>query len=388
MRRAFAQPAIRTALYYLTIFLPPAAYSILAGPWFLQQGLNAEQIGLINAAPILLMITLNLFIGRLADRARDWRQVIVVCAVTSALFSVGLIWTQTFWPILIVWALTTMVHMAGVTVLDAAALRMSARNGADFGSLRAWGTFGYLCALVVTGYLALAYGTAAFLPLFIGLAAVRALVALGLPPFRAPNPAQAQTFGATKLRQVMRLWFVLPLLGTALIHATHAILNAFQSVIWQEQGIGLDVIGLLVAVGALSETAMFFLFGRFARLLRARTWILLAALVTILRWAAMTLEPGLGWLFALQALHGISYGMGFIATTLFVANWTSEDIAAEAQGFFVMLQQAMSVMALVGFGWLFVRTGLAAFWVAAGLAALAAVAIAVSLRLQPPAHPD
>ncbi len=36
----------------------------------------------------------------------------------------------------------------------------------------------------------------------------------------------------------------------------------------------------------------------------------------------------------------------------FIANWTSEDIAAEAQSFFQVLQQGFSVVGAVGVRWL------------------------------------
>ena len=101
--------------------------------------------------------------------------------------------------------------------------------------------------MVSTGYVALWFGPMVFLPLFVGIGVMRAMVALGLPAFRAPADAQRsgnaprpampppgnarRPGGATKLRQVMRPLFLLPLVGTALVHASHLNMNAFQSLI-------------------------------------------------------------------------------------------------------------------------------------------------------------
>ena len=74
-------------------------------------------------------------------------------------------------------------------MLDAAALRLSARDRTDFGRLRAWGTVDFLVMMVGTGYVALWFGPMAFLPLFVGIGVMRARVALGLPAFRAPGDA-------------------------------------------------------------------------------------------------------------------------------------------------------------------------------------------------------
>jgi PPP family 3-phenylpropionic acid transporter len=68
----------------------------------------------------------------------------------------------------------------------------------------------------------------------------------------------------------------------------------------------------------------------------------------------------------------------------FIANWTSEDIAAEAQSFFYVLQQAMSVIALIGFGWLTGLLGPHAYFVAAGFAAIGAALIWLSMRMMQP----
>ncbi len=382
-------PELRTTIYYATLFMTMGAITVYAGIWFDGIGLDSRQIGIINAVPVLTMLVLNLVIGRLADRASDWRQVIVTGSVLAALFPVGLLFTDGFWGILIFWTLTAISVASVVPVIDAAAMRMTARRGTDFGAMRAWGTIGYLGIILVTGYLTASFGAAVFLPLLIVVGMARGIVALRLPNFRGgPADRRPQT-GATRLRQVMKPWFLLPLVGCAIVFSTHLILNAFQGLLLQRQGIGIDVIGIIIALGAVSEAAMFFaykriLYGRF----RARTLILVAAIVSALRWLAMTAEPGVPVLIGLQLLHGVTYGMGFMACLSFITNWTSEDIAAEAQSFFVVLQQGMSVLALFVFGWLADIYGAQAYFASAGFAALGAVLIWLSLRLQPPPGAD
>lgn len=380
-----ASPEGRTTLFYMTMFMTPGVVTVYGGIWLDGLGLSSGQIGIINAVPVFTMLVLNQLIGRIADRARDWRQVIVAGAVAAGLFPIGLFFIGGFWGILMFWSLGAISLAAIVPVIDAAAMRMASRRGSDFGAMRAWGTIGYLSVILITGYLTKWFGAAAFLPLFVGVALLRAAVALTLPNFRAPADAARVQTGATRLRQLMKPWFLLPLVGWAAIFATHLILNAFQGLLFQRQGIGLEVIGILIALGAMAETAMFFAYKRFlSGRFRARTLILVSALVTVARWVAMAFEPGLAPLIALQLLHGITYGLGFIACVNFISNWTSEDIAAEAQSFFVVLKQGLAVLALWGFGMLADRFGAQAYFASAAFAALGALAIWVSLRLQPP----
>lgn len=378
-------PELRTTAFYATLFMSVGALTVYGGIWLGEKGLSDAQIGVVNAAPVLAMLVLNLVVGRIADRASDWRQVIVLAALGAGLFPIGLIWAEGFWAILIVWTLAAICQAATVPVIDAAATRLTERRGTDFGAMRAWGTIGYLVVLLGTGVMVgQDWGPGAFIWLVVGLGLVRSAVALGLPRFRgAPQAARAGAAG--RIGEVMRGWFMLPLVGWAIISATHLILSAFQGLLFARQGIGLEWIGVIIAVGALSEAAMFFLFGRwFAGRFRLRSLILVSAVITVARWLAMAVEPGLGWLIALQALHGVTYGLGFMACIAFITKWTAEDISAEAQGVFVVLQQGFSVVTLFGFGMLAERWGAQAYVASAGLAAVGAAMVWASLRLQQP----
>ena len=167
-----------------------------------------------------------------------------------------------------------------------------------------------------------------------------------------------------------------------MVFATHIVLNAFGSLLWKAQGISEDVIGPLIALGAASEAMMMFLWKRFGGSISARVVILISAGASVLRWAVMGLEPGVAVLVALQLTHGITFAIGYLGCVHFIANWTSDDIAAEAQGFFQMLQQAMSVVALVAFGWLTGLVGARAYFVAAAFAALGGGLIWLSIAIQ------
>jgi PPP family 3-phenylpropionic acid transporter len=137
-------PELRTTAFYFVQFMSGGAATVFAGIWFSGKGLSPEQIGVINAVPVLFMLVLNFAVGRIADRADDWRQVIVIGALASGVFPFGLFFVNDFWGILLFWSLAAMAQMAIVPVADAAALRITRRRGTDFGAIRAWGTIGYL----------------------------------------------------------------------------------------------------------------------------------------------------------------------------------------------------------------------------------------------------
>ena len=380
-------PESRVSLYYFVLFMSTGLATVFGGIWFAQKGLTTDQIGTLSTVPILFMMLINLGVGRIADRAEDWRRAILIGSVVSGIFSVGLFFADGYWGILLFWSLTSISVSSIVSVSDAAALRLAQRRGSDFGVLRAWGTVGYLMVIFVSGYALVWFGSALFVPAFVALSILRGLAALCLPRLRAPAEAALVPVGATRLMQVMKPWFLLPLIGWSMVFATHLILNAYQGLLFSRQGISIDVVGLLIAMGALSEAVMFFLFNRFFADIPPLRLILISAAVSAARWLVMGFEPGIPLLFALQSLHAVTFAIGFLGCMRFIAAHTAEDIAAEAQSLFVTLQQGMSILAISGFGWLAGRWGAQAYF-ASALFALAGGGLAALVILRRPTGPQ
>ena len=379
---------LRTTAFYFTYFMGPGAAVMFLPIWLSEKGITTEQIGIINAVPVFIILALNLVVGRIADRAKDWRQVIVIGALIAGIVPIGLFFVNEFWGILLFWTLTGLPGGAIGPVLDAATMRMTRRNGSDFGTIRAWGTVGYMLFNAGTGFLVVWFGSDIFVPLFVGLALLRAAVSLQLPAFRAP--AEHATVSAIrpvagKLREIItKPWFILPLIGFAIVFGTHIFLNAFASLLWKEQGISEDIIGPLIALGAAAEAGMMFVWKRFGGNISARKLILASALTSVVRWAAMAFSPPVAVLVLLQLTHGVTFALGYLGCVHFIADWTSEDIAAETQSLFTVLQQVMSVLALLGFGWLIGFMGAQAFLIASLAAAIGALCIWLSLRMMQP----
>lgn len=381
-------PEVRTSAFYASFFTGSGAAVMFLPIWLSGKGITPEQIGIINAVPIVMILLFNLVIGRVADRASDWRQVIVIGALIGGIVPIGLFFVNEFWGILLFWTLVCLPGGAVGPVLDAAAMRLARRNGSDFGVMRAWGTVGYMVFNGLTGYLVVWFGAAVFVPLFVGLAVLRAAVALQLPAFRAPAEqvtisALTEVRAAGRLRDVVKPWFILPLFGFCMIFATHIVLNAFGSLMWKEQGIPENVIGPLIALGSASEAAMMFLWKRFGGRISARSVMLISAGAAALRWGIMGLEPGVALLIVLQLSHGITFAIGYLGCVHFIANWTDESIAAETQSLFVVGQQLLTVLSVIGFGWIVQGFGSHAFFAASAMALAGGFCIWLSLQMRP-----
>ncbi len=385
----FTTPEMRTGLYYAAMFLPAGVSTLLLPIWLDGRGIGEEQISIVSATPIMIMIGLNLFVGRIADRAKDWRSVIVAGSLVSAVVSLGFVFIDEFWGVLLFNTLVVIPIMAIEPVIDAAAIRMTRRRGTDFARVRIWGTFGYIAMTATAGLLFGWLGIAVFVPLFIATCLMRGAAALPLPFFRAPENAQSATAPlalspdtAMTLRQVFRPWFILTLAGTALLQASHMLMISFGALLWVRAGVPEAALGVLWIVAPVCEIVTMLFFSHFARRFSARHLLLAACIGGVVRWIGMAMATEIWQLALVQGLHMASFGLAYMGILNFIANWTDEKIAAEAQSFYVVLRQVASVAALLLFGSLVSRLGLESFYAGAAMAAAGAVMVFASLAIK------
>ena len=378
-------PELRSGFYYLLSMTNIGAATAYGGIWFAERGLSPDQIGLLNSVPVLTLLVINILVGKIADRASDWRQVIIWGACSSAIFALGLFFAYSFWQILLAWSLVNIAQGAVAPVMDAAASRITARRGTSFGALRAWGTVGFVLAVFATGYLAAYGGAGIFVPLIVGLCLVRALASLALPFFRSTEKTLVTEGLATQFSHMLKPWLLVPLLAWGMIQSTNMALMAFQALLWKQQGLSESLIGNLIALGAIAETALMFAFPLLKGRFRARQLMLIAALVAAFRWACFAFSPGMPWLIPLQLLHAFTYALGYLGVISFITRWTAEDMAAEAQGVLVVIQQLAVVVMMTLFGHLVAGYGAGAFFASMAMAGAGALLIIISiLWLNPP----
>jgi MFS transporter, PPP family, 3-phenylpropionic acid transporter len=373
-------PTRRTGLYFFTQFMAGGTANAFAGIWFSQQGLSDVQIGLLTTVPTAILLAINIFVGRIADRASDWRLVILWGAALSAFATLGLFWSSGFALLLLFFTATVITQSMIVPVADAAAMHLTQQHGGNLGTMRGLSTFGYLAGLLASGFLIGHFGAWLFLPLFVGFSFARFGGAALLPNFKSrivPSPSK----GPHRFRNFLRPWLMLPLLGWAVVYATHQVLNGFQSLLWSQQGISTTMISILIGVGAASEMIAFFLFQRVQDRMPIRLIILLSGVVTVLRWMAMATMPPVALLFPLQALHGITFALGFLACVTYVGRHTHMSAAAEAQSFFLVLQQIAAIVVISIFSWLASGTAGNPFWGNAVMALAGTLLIVFALRL-------
>lgn len=386
-----SKPEFAATRYYAVAFWTPAVTVTYLPIWLNERGVSDAGIGLINTLPMAGMLLFSVFVGRLADRAPDWKQAIILGTGVAALGSLLLGFADGFWMILAVWTLATLPAGLVSPVADAAIMRLSQRLGFSFGATRAWGTIGFLAMCFGTGYLVLWLGASSFVWLFAFTCFARFFAAVALPRLRDADRPRTSSEGAFLSREVIaafRPWVLLPVIAGAILFANHMVMNAFSSLVWKQQGLSESTIGVLIALGAAAEAATMFAWKRINIRFPARILIMMAGAVSILRWTGMTLSPPLWVIVLMQLGQAVTFTFAYLGCLYFIAKRTGEDISAEAQSLFGVMMQGFSILIVASFGIAFGEVGVDAFWICVALSALAMVMIQVSLKIRGPDPAD
>ncbi|VTZ27734.1 MFS transporter (fragment) [Methylocella tundrae] len=86
-------------------------------------------------------------------------------------------------------------------------------------------------------------------------------------------------------------------------------------------------------MGVASESILFVIAARYFKSDRsAITFLLIGAGGAVLRWTAMSFDPGPGLVIALQAMHGLSFGATTCGSVLLLGSLASSSHRARMQG--------------------------------------------------------
>src|SRR5690606_13309367 len=120
-----SKPKSAATRYYFLTFWAAAVTVTYLPIWLNERGISDAGIGLINTLPMAGVLLFSVFVGRLSDRAPDWKHAIVLGTGVAAFFSLFLGFAEGFLAILLVWAVTNMSAGLVGPVADASTLRLS-----------------------------------------------------------------------------------------------------------------------------------------------------------------------------------------------------------------------------------------------------------------------
>lgn len=350
----FANVFLTIRLLYFLYFMAFGVFVTFIDIYFRSIGFTGVQIGTINSVMALVGIIASPIWGALSDRLGEIRYFLTTATLGSALFAFGIYFSPSFLWIIPIVAIFAFFRQPLLPLMDSATMKLLHERPELYGRQRAWGTFGFLVSTWGFGYLLMLVGLNWLFAYFISASVLMAFFVQGLPK----NRDVAHQFSLPNLWQVVkqRNWFffmasifVLGIGNVAMVH--------FLGIHLQELGGSEALIGTAAGVGALVELPILFWGAPLIRRFGAWRMLFFAYIVSGIRWLLYGFMPSPEWAIPISLLHGITFGIYWIASISYVNGLAPGSIIATAQGLFYAAFGLSSVIGSPINGYLFDTVG-------------------------------
>lgn len=381
-------PRDRLRFAYFAYF----AYLGAWGPywtWYLKRGLGLDD-GMAGTLWFVLVGSLiagGLWAGRLADRLRCRRGILLVASALGAVVSAGWWWVRTPAQTIALAALQGLTAHVLMALLDATAADALGPERRRFGAIRLYGTAGWGAGAWLVGTARDAHAGAVVAGMVAALALFH-VAAWILPNTQAAVPAAAAR-PRMDLGAAARSPAFLLLLGTTFLNRfAYAPYDAFMTPYLESVGFSADQTSLLYVIGIASEVIVFWAAPSLIRRFPDAALVAVALAVTSVRWWVTPDISSPAALMALQSCHGLSFGLWYAAAFHTVGRIVRPEVSTTGQALFgIAGSSGVGAGALIA-GQTLERTGMTTVFEAASLVVgAAALAMILGARIlgNPPA---
>lgn len=368
------------ALQYFLYFGVFAIYLPYFNLYCYHLGFSGMQIGVLSALRSVALVAFALLWGALADRFQCRRGIFILCSLAATAVWSGYLATERFGPMLAITVAHALFFAPLISFLEAFSMEVLGTRKQRYGSLRVWGSIGFIIVVLAIGRLLENRPVNLIVALVLAGSALQAVFALALPkPIAKPAPHRWQ--GVEAMRQ-LRLWLFLG--GAFLMLVSHGAYYGFFSIHLEVAGFSKSFIGMAWALASTAEIGVMIRSERLFRRYSLPRVLVFSMAVAVLRWLLVWVAVSPAAILATQVLHAVTYGTFHMASILFVDRLMPEAAKTSGQALNNAVTYGLGNMA--GFflnGYLFEIMGTRPlFLVSAGIALAGGLLMACALKFQ------
>lgn len=298
---------LRHSTFYFWYFAALGALLPYWGLYLQSRGFGAAEIGELIAIMMATKVVAPVAWGWVAD-ATGRRMLIVRSASLLAMCCfAGVFLGDGYWWLAAVMAAFSFFWNAALPQFEAVTLTRLGDQPHRYGSIRLWGSIGFVIAVIALGPLLDRHG-AALLPvvlMVLYLAIWLSSLAVAEPPTPGPAGRPVSFWEVLRRRDVLALLTV-----CLLMQASHGPYYSFFSIHLEAEGYQRWLIGQLWALGVIAEIVVFIFMHRLRPRYTARQLLLVSLALTTVRWPLIAFGADhLGIILLAQALHAASFGV-------------------------------------------------------------------------------
>ncbi len=293
---------------------------------------NALQIGVLMSLLHVTRIFAPTAWGYLADHTGKRMLIVQLAAITGLVSYCGVFFGESFLWMFAVMMLMSFFWSASLPLIEATTLSHLGKSTARYGSIRSWGSLGFVLAVIGIGYLLDATEIALLLWVVLGFK-------LGIVIFswRIPEAEIAShSTDALSVQQIFKQPGVLAFFSACLLMAfAHGPYYTFYSIYLVDYGYSKGVIGWLWAIGVICEIGVFFLMSRVMHRFNLKQILAFSFTCAVARF--LMIGWGVEWptvMLLAQILHAATYGAHHVAAMMAVHYFFRGRHQAKGQAFY------------------------------------------------------
>jgi MFS transporter, PPP family, 3-phenylpropionic acid transporter len=362
-------PQIRLAAVYFAYFAYVGGYSPYITLYFQSIGQSAQAIGVLLAIGQAMRVFSPPFWAWLADRTGARLELLRIALILSALCFSGLFFTTSFAGLALVLILQSFCA-GGVNPLAETITFAALRDAvAKYGSIRLWGSVGFIAAVLGVGYQLDHAPPSAMLWSVLAMLIAAVLVAWTLPGTEVPAHGKGES-----VRGVLRRPVVIALFAACfLMSMAHGPLYAFYTIHLADNGYAKSSIGWLWSLGVIAEIVVFWMMPRWLSAVTLGPVLIATFVCAVVRFLLVGFFPEVVVAQLIgQLLHGATFGAYHVCSIALVNRWFGEAGRARGQALYASISfGAGGMIGSAASGWLWASVGPAMmFSIASAIAAV------------------
>ena len=362
-------------LLYLLTFIFIGAQGNFFPLWLRHNGWTATELGWLDGLRYATVIVMPLYWGRLIDRRGDAVGVLKWLAAAGVIGFLPIVWSVDFWVVLVSLTLWAVFRVGQIPALDALTLSRVKRHGGTYGRFRSWGSVGFIAGGLLLGWL-VEMTDRSIIPTALAMTLCLTLIIV----WRIPNERVERRSESKGLAAVKRLLSHRGLralyLSAFLSRFTQHGLYGFLPLHLQDLGVEDWAVPLYWSVGVLSEVLLIRSTPRLFAGRSTRTILLVCFAVAAVQFACTALVTDPWLLLAVMTLHGVSFGVWYVASMEYLGKEVEEAQRGTAQALFQITAFGFGgTLSAITAGYLFQAGAGALMFTVAAVASIGVVAI-------------
>lgn len=326
----------RLRLLYLLTGTAGGLFNPYLTTLLVHQKMNASIVGGMMSVGILLSIIVQPIWGVLVDRYRQTKGVLLLAIIIPAVLSFFYSF-QIFAVIVFAYIISIIFSTTQSPIADSYAVSAARAAGTSYGTIRMLGSLGTALGGYAGGfYLSHFEITRLWLP-FLLLSLAGAATVLSLSNNKREYAAAPVSLSEGLRELLGNRLFLLFLIACFFVNQTLTAYNSFFVLAFQEAGGSYSLVGTALLLASLTNVPSMLLAARILKVWGHERTLLLAAFFYALRWAIQWLFPIPMVMVGIQVLHGLSFGLFYVAAVEYVAAAAGKRMQATGQSIFNMV---------------------------------------------------